>query len=196
MLARGCSRVTRTSACRWRKVGPLIKSYLGNALHLLAHLAEEHTATFILQRVRASLAFLPRFEALRRKFLKLVLGLFGTSQSRRVRVQALLWLRELARVGGRGCLDAVLKGAYRTYAANAAFVSKHSAADVAFMATALVELYGLQPAVSYEHVFGFVAQLVRPLCAAQRRATCAVSSSAQTKRRCVCARRRCCCATR
>ena len=77
-------------------------------------------------------------------------------------MQALLWLRELAICGGRKALDAVLKGAYRTYAAHAAFVNKSSIADIAFMGSGIIELYGLQPAASYEHIFGFVAQLVWP----------------------------------
>ena len=147
--------------CRWRKVSPLIKSYLGNTLHLLSHLAEETTATFILQRVRSSLDFLPHFEKLQRKYLRLVASLFGSATSRRVRVQALLWLRELAMLGNRATLGEVLKASYRTYAAHAAFMSAASAPDLAFMATGIVELYGLQPAASYEHVFGFLAQLVR-----------------------------------
>lgn len=142
-------------------MSPLIKSYLGNALHLLAHLAEEATCSFILQRLRASVEFLPQFEQLQRKCVRLVLGLFGASRARRVRIQALLWLRELALAGGKRALDEVLKGSYRTFAAHAAFVSKATAADIAFMSTGVVELYGLQPAASYEHIFGFVAQLVR-----------------------------------
>jgi nucleolar complex protein 2 len=159
------------AAHRWRKVAPLVKTYLGNTLHLLAHLAEEATSTFILQRARASVEFLPKFEPLQKKFLKLVLGLFASSSSRRVRVQALLWLRELALLGDRKSLSEVLKGSYRAYAAHAAFVTAASAPDLAFMATGVVELYGLQPAAAYEHVFGFVAQLARvrslPCCTIQ-----------------------------
>lgn len=145
---------------------PLMKSYLGNAMHLLAHLAEEVTATFILRRLRAAVPFLQPFPALQSKFVKLVLGLFGSSVSRKVRVQSLLWLRELALTGGRQGLDAVLKGSYRTFAAHSAFVNKATIADIAFMGTGLVELYGLQPAVSFEHMFAFVAQLVRIRCLA------------------------------
>jgi nucleolar complex protein 2 len=139
---------------------PTVKSYLGNALHLLVHLAEESTSTFILRRLRASIAFLPQFEALQKKYIKLVLGFFGTSLSRRVRIQALLWLRDLAIAAGQKGLDDVLKGAYRTFAAHAAFVTKASIPDIAFMGTGIVELYSLQPSSSYEHIFGFVAQLV------------------------------------
>jgi hypothetical protein len=66
-----------------------VKSYLGNALHLLAHLAEENSSAFILRRLRASVALLAPFGALHRKMLSLVAGLFGSATSRTVRVQVL-----------------------------------------------------------------------------------------------------------
>jgi nucleolar complex protein 2 len=150
----------RHCCCRWRKIAPLVKSYLGNALHLLTHLSEDNTATFILQRLRASVHFLPPFEPLRKKYVKAVVALFASAPQRHVRIQALLWLRALGLTGDRGSLDDVLKGSYRAFAAHAAFVSKHTTPDIAFMAAGVVELYGLNPAASYEHVFAFVAQLV------------------------------------
>jgi nucleolar complex protein 2 len=130
-------------------------------MHLLTHLSEENTATFILQRLRASVDLLPPFEALRKKFVKAVLGLFASAPSRRVRIQALLWLRALGATGDRRSLDDVLKGAYRAFSAHAGFVSKHTTPDIAFMAAGIVELYGLDLSASYEHIFVFVAQLVR-----------------------------------
>ena len=147
--------------CRWRKASATVKSYMGNALHLLANLAEEHTSAFILRRLRPSVIFLLPFESLQRKYLKLVLGLFGSSSSRRVRLQAVLWLRAYALALPRKATDDVLKGMVRTYAAHARFTSAASLPDISFMGAAIVELYGLNVAASYEHAFAFIAQLVR-----------------------------------
>lgn len=94
--------LTSEQRCRWRKTSALVKSYLGNALHLLANLAEEHTAVFILRRLRASVILLLPFESLQRKYLKLVLGLFGTSSSRRVRLQVRPTLSPYVRGAHRG----------------------------------------------------------------------------------------------
>jgi nucleolar complex protein 2 len=146
--------------CRGRKIAPLAKSYLGNALHLLAHLAEEHTSAFILRRTRASVALLAPYDALQRRYLRVVLGLFGAARARKVRVQALLWLRAMAAALPARRGD-VLRGAYRAYAAAARSVTPASMPDLAFMVAGIVELYGLDMAASYEQMFGFVAQLVR-----------------------------------
>lgn len=76
-------------------------------------------------------------------------------------LQALLWLRAYALALPRKALNEVLKGAYRTFAANARFVTPTSLPDISFMTAGVVELYGLNTGASYEHAFGFIAQLVR-----------------------------------
>lgn len=116
---------------------------------------------FILRRLRASAGFLAPFGMLTKKMLKLVAGMFGASESHRVRLQALLWLREVGLTCGADALSAVLRTAYRTFAAHANFVSPASLPHIAFMVSGLVELYGIDLDISYEAMFGFVAQLVR-----------------------------------
>eukprot|EP00892_Ulva_mutabilis_P007512 jgi/Ulvmu1/5132/UM021_0149.1 len=157
--AQGAVPAATFKSSKWRKVGPLVKSYLGNTLHLLAHLAEENSSLFILRRLRASAAFLTPFETLRKKMLKLMAGLFGSSDSHRVRLQALLWLREVGLTCGVEALSTVLRISYRTFAAHAHFVSTASLPHIAFMVSGLVELYGINLDISYEVMFGFVAQL-------------------------------------
>ena len=110
--------------------------------------------------MRASAAFLAHFEVLRKKILKLVAGMFGSAESHRVRLQALLWMRETGLTCGTDALSAVLRTSYRTFAAHASFVTSASLPHIAFMVSSLVELYGIDLAISYEVMFGFVAQLV------------------------------------
>jgi len=43
---------------RWRKVGPLIKSFLGNTLHALAGMTDAPLMAFTLRRIRASAALM------------------------------------------------------------------------------------------------------------------------------------------
>jgi hypothetical protein len=43
---------------RWRKVGPLLKSYLGNSLHALGAMTDAPLLAFTLRRLRASLPFM------------------------------------------------------------------------------------------------------------------------------------------
>ncbi len=70
----------------------LIKSYLGNSIHLLGQMTEAAMLSFALRRLRASVVFLAPFERLQKKLLKLALTLFGSADNT-PRVQAVLMLR-------------------------------------------------------------------------------------------------------
>lgn len=62
---------------RWRKVGPLVKSYWGNSLALLGSVTEAQLLSFTLRRLRASVAMLAPFDRIRDKFVKSCLNVFG-----------------------------------------------------------------------------------------------------------------------
>jgi nucleolar complex protein 2 len=120
---------------RWKKLDPLVKSYLGNTLHLLGEHHEQSQASarvyelvcphillllragaltdaamlaFILRRLRASTVFLAPFEKLQRRLLKAALGLFGSADSA-PRVQAILLVRQMALDLPQPALDNCLK---------------------------------------------------------------------------------------
>jgi nucleolar complex protein 2 len=69
-----------SKAPRWRKVEGLVKSYLGNTLHLLGQMTEPAMLAFLLRRLRASAAFLGPFDKIQRKLLKAALQVFGTAE--------------------------------------------------------------------------------------------------------------------
>ena len=78
------------AAPRWRKVENLVKSYLGNSLHLLSQMTEPAMVSFTLRRLRASAAFLAPFEKINRKMLKQALVVFGSAENApRVQVRAM-----------------------------------------------------------------------------------------------------------
>ena len=52
---------------------------------------------------------------------------------------------------------------YRTFLANAKFVSAASAPHIAFMSTCCVELWGLDLSASYAHAFSAIRQLALSL---------------------------------
>lgn len=66
---------------KWRKVGTLVKSYLGNSLHLLGQMSEAAMMTFALRRLRPSVVFLAPFHKIQRRFLKQALDVFGSADS-------------------------------------------------------------------------------------------------------------------
>eukprot|EP00887_Chlorella_sp_A99_P000978 scaffold5.g978.t1 len=86
-LGPGAAPAALARAPRWRKAEPLIKSYLGNTLHLLGAMTDSAMLAFILRRVRASTVFLAPYEKLQRRYLKASLQLFGSADDA-PRVQA------------------------------------------------------------------------------------------------------------
>ncbi len=60
---------------------PLVKSYIGNSLHLLGQMTEGAMLAFVLRRLRASTAMLAPFQKLQRRLLKLALQLFGSADN-------------------------------------------------------------------------------------------------------------------
>ncbi|EFN57450.1 hypothetical protein CHLNCDRAFT_142934 [Chlorella variabilis] len=143
---------------RWKKADPLVKSYLGNTLHLLGALTDGAMLTFILRRLRASTLLLAPYEKLQRRLLKMAFSLFGSADNA-TRVQAILLVRQMALELPQPALDNCLKGVYRAFSTNAKFVNAASVPQINFMAAAVVEMYGISAAASYQHAFSFIRQL-------------------------------------
>jgi len=55
---------------KWAKLEPLVKSYLGNSLHVLQQMTDPELQAFSLRCLRPSVPFLASFPKLARKFLK------------------------------------------------------------------------------------------------------------------------------
>lgn len=55
---------------RWKSNNHLVKSYLGNALHVLNQMTDTEMISFTLRRLRFSSVFLAAFPALLRKYIK------------------------------------------------------------------------------------------------------------------------------
>ena len=145
---------------RWRKLEPLVKSYLGNTLHLLDAMADPSMTAFILRRLRPSAPLFAVSERLQRKGLKAAVAAFGRDHAGTT-MQAALFLRAAAASLGPAALDAALKGAYREFVKGAKFTSPSTAAHLGMQAACIVELYGLDTAASYAHAFTYVRQLAQ-----------------------------------
>jgi nucleolar complex protein 2 len=143
---------------RWRKVEPLVKSFLGNTLHLLGQLTDADMSRFLLSRLNVAVPFFATFERLTRKTLKATLALFGSGEPA-LRVQSILLIRNMAAVLPPPTLEKAAKGVYRQFAANAKFVNQESIEHVQFMTTCVSEIYGLDQNQSYALAFTYVRQL-------------------------------------
>ena len=70
-----------------------------------------------------------------------------------------MFVREMALRLGSDYLEACLKGIYKEYVANSRFVNATSAPRIQFMASCVVELYGIDTSASYQSAFIFIRQL-------------------------------------
>ena len=55
---------------RWKNYNHLVKSYLGNSLHVLRQMTDTDMISFTLQRLKQSSVFLAAFPILLRKYVK------------------------------------------------------------------------------------------------------------------------------
>jgi len=70
-----------------------------------------------------------------------------------------MFIREMALRLGSDYLEVCLKGMYKEYVANSRFVNPTSLPRIHFMASCVVELYGIDSAAAYQHAFIFIRQL-------------------------------------
>ncbi|KAI5435157.1 hypothetical protein KIW84_021833 [Lathyrus oleraceus] len=62
----------------WRTYGHIVKSYIGNALHILNQMTDSQMISFALHRLKYSSLLLAAFPSLIRKYLKVALHFWGT----------------------------------------------------------------------------------------------------------------------
>lgn len=70
-----------------------------------------------------------------------------------------MFIREMALRLGSDYLEVCLKGMYKEYVANSRFVNPTSLPRIHFMASCVVELYGIDSAAAYQNAFIFIRQL-------------------------------------
>ena len=149
---------------RWKKVEPLVRSWLSSGHHLLTQLQDADISAYVLRSLAPAAPFAAPFPRRVKHLLRAALSRFGEGQPT-VRVAALTLIRALASSTSSDGLDACLRGAYRTFAANAKFGGGGGGAaggqleHVAFMASAVSELVSIDTGAAYPVAFSAIRQL-------------------------------------
>jgi len=146
-----------TASPKWKKIEPLVKSFLGNLLHYLVTITDSETIGFFYKQTEHYVPYFAVFPKIGKKFLQIVLNLWASADETS-RIYAFLNIRELA-AKIPALNDPCLKGSYLTYVRNSKFTSQTTLPLINFMANCVVELYGLNFVVSYQHAFVYVRQL-------------------------------------
>ncbi|KAK3005873.1 hypothetical protein RJ639_015557, partial [Escallonia herrerae] len=147
-----------TSKKQWKNYNHLVKSYLGNALHVLNQMTDTEMISFTLRRLRYSSIFLAAFPSLLRKYVKVALHFWGTGGGA-LPVVSFLFLRDLCIRLGSDCVDECFKGIYKAYVLNCKFVNAIQLKHLQFLGNCVTELFRVDLPAAYQHAFLFIRQL-------------------------------------
>ncbi|XP_044483446.1 nucleolar complex protein 2 homolog [Mangifera indica] len=143
---------------QWKKHNHLVKSYLGNSLHVLNQMTDAEMISFTLRRLKYSSLFLVAFPSLLRKYVKVALHFWGTGGGA-LPVVAFLFLRDICIRLGSDCLDDCFRGIYKAYILNCHFINAVKLQHIQFLSNCVVELLGVDLRTAYQHAFVFIRQL-------------------------------------
>uniref|UniRef100_A0A2N9EY38 Nucleolar complex protein 2 homolog n=1 Tax=Fagus sylvatica TaxID=28930 RepID=A0A2N9EY38_FAGSY len=146
------------STKQWKNYNHLVKSYLGNALHVLNQMTDTEMISFTLRRLKYSSIFLAAFPSLMRKYTKVALHFWGTGGGA-LPVVSFLFLRDLCIRLGSDCLDECFKGIYKAYVLNCQFINAVKLQHIQFLGNCVIELLGADLPTAYQHAFVFIRQL-------------------------------------
>nr|CAD7266103.1 unnamed protein product [Timema shepardi]CAD7575903.1 unnamed protein product [Timema californicum] len=152
------SKIDPVKAKKWVKVKTAVKSYIGDLLRLLGGVSSPHILSVLLKHLHQLIPFVTCFPNLSRPVLKRLIMLWSSAEET-VRVIAFLCLLRLVTTKQKELLHQVLKKMYIAYVNNCKFMSPNTLSGINFMRRSLTEIYALDDAASYQHVFLYVRQL-------------------------------------
>ncbi|KAJ3048314.1 Nucleolar Complex 2 protein [Rhizophlyctis rosea] len=143
---------------KWKRLQPLVKSFLMNLLRFLKQMTDVSVLTFVLQESEASAPYFACFPKLGKDYLRQLLK-FWTSADEQVRIVSFLCLRKLAVSAPSPYLEMTLKGSYLAFANQSRSTNLHTWTHITFMMNCIVELCGLHIPTTYQHAFSYIRQL-------------------------------------
>ncbi|KAJ3229122.1 Nucleolar Complex 2 protein [Chytriomyces hyalinus] len=149
---KGKTPLPSTSA-KWKKVSPLVKSFIKTVLVVLHQVSDEGMLRFVMRESEKLAVYFGCFPKQAKELLKHLLKLW-TSTTPETRITSFLTMRRLAIACPNPYLDYAIKGAYQTFASSSRTTNLHTWSSISFMLNCFVELVGIDVASGYR--FGFV----------------------------------------
>jgi len=136
----------------------MTKSYISLCLELLGKMGEAQMAIALLAQLRALLPYYRVFPLLRKRVLRALLDVWGESPSTDARLAAFGVIATIAGSFPPPALELCLK-CYLTFARSCKLSSRKALPHVVLMTNCIVELYGRDDALAYQHAFVYLRQL-------------------------------------
>ncbi|KAI8642718.1 Noc2p family-domain-containing protein [Parasitella parasitica] len=153
---------------RWSFFKSYVRSYLNNLLHLLRNLTDADMLRLTIREAEKCTNLYVCFDRLAKEYLKTLLNSWSNLVSTDiVRVQAFLSIKSLATIpvplnkdtNLQGYLDLCLKNVYLTFVKNCKNTNLHTLPAINMMRNLAVQLYGVNPVLSYQQGFVYIRQL-------------------------------------
>ncbi|ORY77015.1 Noc2p family-domain-containing protein [Protomyces lactucae-debilis] len=141
------------------KLIPLLKSHFATLLHFLQGLTEPDLQKQVLDASIGLVGYMLSFRKFLKDFVKAVLDIWSTSTSDATRVSAFLLVREFMLLGDAGLRESGLKLVYGALVKESRNVNVYSLPLINLMKNSASDLFGLDPTLSYQLIFGFLRQL-------------------------------------
>ncbi|KAI9105785.1 Noc2p family-domain-containing protein [Phlyctochytrium arcticum] len=147
---------------KWKKLQPLVKSFLSSLLRILKSMTDVTVLKFVLRESDGFAPYVACFPKQGKDYFRQLLK-FWTGSNEHIRIVAFLCIRRLAVAAPNPYLDMALKGTYRAYADQSRNTTIHTWTHILFMANCIVELGGIHIPTTYQHAFVSIRQLAMHL---------------------------------
>lgn len=144
---------------RFTKIKTAMKQYFTDLHDLLSNVTSGNILNVLLKHLHYMSSILISFPSCGKAIVKKLIALWASASDESVRVVAFLCILRLVNLQRESLLDYVLKTMYIAYVKNAKFVSVNALPSINFMRRSLVEIYALDAASAYQHVFLYIRQL-------------------------------------
>ncbi|KAJ3357185.1 Nucleolar Complex 2 protein [Allomyces javanicus] len=148
-----------SSSGKWKRVAPMTKVFVTNAIKLLKDLTEPGMIEYVIQELYACVKFIAVFPKASKDYFKMLLSLWGTAKEETLRIKAFANLRHMAVTFPKKFLAPALKGVYMMFVKSSRHTNVHTLPMITLMTRCAVEIYGLVPDESYQYAFIYVRQL-------------------------------------
>ncbi|XP_021662337.2 protein REBELOTE isoform X2 [Hevea brasiliensis] len=147
---------------KWKKLKPLIKSYLRSTLFFLNEVSDSEILAFTLTRLKASIIFFAAFPHLLQRLIKTSIHLWATGEGT-LSLHSFLIIREVAAVFNSDCFDICLVKAYKAFISRCKFVEPVIFKRILFLKNSFVELCSLDVQKSSNKATVSIQQLAKIL---------------------------------
>jgi len=150
-----------SAAPKWSKVRLSLKTYLGDLMELLALLTSDDVLCAVMRHAKECLPYYACYSRLMKKFVKSHIGIWG-SKGEMARVVAFTCLQQLVTKNAK-FLEEVLKKMYTEYTVCSKAMNTKTRDVILLMKNCLVELYKINPSITYSQGFVYIRQLAMTL---------------------------------